>query len=368
MRKTLLSAMSSLLLLHPASAAEELRMNEDYWDISEADSVEFKQVRGRDAICFEGGGVLVKDRWLDEGILSVDIENTHHRHFGYLSFLAVDTKNTEEVYLRMHKSRQLDAVQYEPHMNSEPNWQLMGHAQASADFGQGDWVNLQVEFDNKRALATVKSSAGETDMQINELLLMQDGKRFGLRALFPTCFSNFQVIERQPNLSDIPSPIHRDSPGIIRNWKLSPQSRFEQFPDRVSIQTDWIEAKANPSGTLMVSRYVKKQSSGNFGRNEMDLVFAGTEIHADVKRNIVMSFDVSDIGRVYLNGSPVVQINNSFRAKGTALFRGDFSPSTQKVFLDLRPGKNELVVAVAERTNGWGLAAELESVEGLTIR
>jgi len=50
------------------------------------------------------------------------------------------------------------------------------------------------------------------------------------------------------------------------------------------------------------------------------------------------------------------------------LFRGDFNVSTQTVMLALQPGMNELVVAVAERANGWGLAAEITDMAGLEFR
>ncbi|MEL6693556.1 MAG: hypothetical protein AAFQ12_11075, partial [Pseudomonadota bacterium] len=89
---------------------------------------------------------------------------------------------------------------------------------------------------------------------------------------------------------------------------------------------------------------------------------------ADEARTIELNFDVSDIGRVYLNGTPKAELNNTIRAKGNGLFRGDFEVSTQSVFLDLKPGDNELVIGVAERTNGWGLSARIVDMAGLEVK
>lgn len=59
-------------------------------------------------------------------------------------------------------------------------------------------------------------------------------------------------------------------------------------------------------------------------------------------------------------------MNNAFRAKG-ALFRGDFEPSTQTLSLPLKRGSNTLMIAVAERANGWGLSGRLSLYEGAEV-
>ena len=312
----------STIGLNLSAMGENLPMHADVWDVSDTGAAVFERIANRDALCIQGGAALVNGKETRDGVLSVDVLNTGTPHFGYLVFRALDGENSEEVYLRMHKSRQLDALQYNPHMNDEPNWQLFGAAQAAADFGSADWVSLHVAFAGDKAKATVISEVGETVLEVDDLAFDKSGTRVGLRALQRACFSNFQFSDLAPDLSEIADPDYADDPNAITAWKLSPQSRFEAFADRVQISDNWTAAHTEPNGTLLISRYVPKASAGAFRLNEMDVVYAGAVIHADEARTIELKFDVSDIGRVYLNGEPEVELNNTIRAKGNALFRG----------------------------------------------
>lgn len=368
MRILFASLMGAVIGFGLSATGESLPMDADTWDVSDTSAGQFGDVAGRDALCIQGGAALVKGMETRDGVISVDILNTGVPHFGYLVFRALDGENSEEVYLRMHKSRQLDALQYNPHINDEPNWQLFGAAQAAADFGSADWVTLQVEFAGDKAKATVTSEVGESVLEVDDLAFDESGTRFGLRALQRACFSNFRFSDRAPDLSYIPDPTYTADPNAITSWKLSPQSRFDDFVSQIHASEDWISVQTEPNGTLLISRYVPKASAGAFRLNEMDVVYAGATLHADHARTIELNFDVSDIGRVYLNGKPVAQLDNTIRAKGNALFRGDFEVSTQSVFLDLEPGNNELVFGVAERTNGWGLSARIVDMTGLSIK
>ncbi len=362
------SLVGSVMSFGLSEAGENVPMSADAWDVSDASAAQFENVADRDALCIQGGAALVRGAEARDGVLSVDILNTGAPHFGYLVFRALDGENSEEVYLRMHKSRQLDALQYNPHMNDEPNWQLFGSAQAKADFGSANWVTLQVEFSGDKAKATVISEAGETALELNDLAFDESGTRFGLRALQRACYSNFRFFNRAPDLSEIAEPVYAEDPNSITSWRLSPQSRFDAFASQVRSSEDWITAETEPNGTLLISRYVPKASAGAFRLNEMDVVYAGATIHADQAQTIELNFDVSDVGRVYLNGKPEAELNNTIRAKGNALFRGDFSVSTQSVFLELEPGDNDLVFGIAERTNGWGLSARIVDTTGVSIK
>lgn len=368
MRILFASLIGSVLGFGLAAAGESVPMDAETWDVSDASVSQFTDVAGRDALCLRGGAALVKGKETLSGVISVDILNTGTPHFGYLVFRALDGENSEEVYLRMHKSRQVDALQYNPHINDEPNWQLFGSAQAAADFGSADWVTLRVAFAGDKAKATVISDAGETVLEVADLAFDDSGMRVGLRALQRACYSNFQISDRAPDLSAIADPVYASDPNMITSWRLSPQSRFDAFAHQVFSSNDWAPAETEPNGTLLISRYVPKASAGAFRLNEMDVVYAGATLHADQARTIELNFDVSDIGRVYLNGKPRVELNNTIRAKGNALFRGDFAVSTQSVFLDLEPGDNDLVFGIAERTNGWGLAARIVDMTGVSIK
>ena len=67
----------------------------------------------------------------------------------------------------------------------------------------------------------------------------------------------------------------------------------------------------------------------------------------------------SDEAVVYLNGTPVFNGKSAwrFRDEGSGAGLLDYN---DRVFLPLKKGANELMVAVTEYMGGWGLQCKLE--------
>jgi hypothetical protein len=362
----------ALLLLLAAPHAEllaELRdipLSEAVLDTGKVNSIAMREVAGRQALCLDGVAML-RGETLRGGAISVDVAALGERQFANLLFRAQDAANYEEAYLRLHKSGQADAVQYSPVLKGETNWQLFRADQASATFTPGEWVTLQVDFAGERALVTV-GGATPTSLSVNRLALDGDGTGLGLGSLGGACFSNLRIAERPV----LPAPGQADAAaapsGSIRAWGLSPSRPFEGFAASAPRAAgDWNVAAAERDGLLMISRHRAKALAGAYERNSIDVVDAGVTLRSDRARTVELEFDASDRARVYLNGKPIAEIDNSFRAKGP-LFRGDFGMGQQRLFLPLKAGDNELVVSVAERANGWGLAARLVEAEGVEAR
>jgi hypothetical protein len=357
----------SFLLSSASAAADPVELEMTNFSLGGARSPSFKIISNRHALCMEGGTALVVDREMRHGTISVDVQNSRHRHFAHLVFRAIDADDHESVYLRMHKDGQLDAIQYSPHIRSEANWQLFGPYQTRIDFGDDEWVTLRAAFAGDKANISVITSTGEYSLHVDDLALDASGARFGLSALFPTCFSNLQIESDKPDLSMIAPHKYELSAGVITSWYLSPSSAFNGVFDQPPALDEWEMTRTDANGTLVISRYRTKESRGEYERNNLDVVYAGVHIKSDENRVVPLNFDVSDIGRVYLNGRPLAELNNSFRAKTGPLFRGDFDRSAQTIMLPLEAGMNELVFAISERANGWGLSAELLNMDGLEL-
>jgi hypothetical protein len=62
---------------------------------------------------------------------------------------------------------------------------------------------------------------------------------------------------------------------------------------------------------------------------------------------------------VYLNGRPLYAGRNSMSYRDRSAL-GFFYPYADAVFLPLRKGKNELLLAVSEATAGWGFMARFD--------
>lgn len=345
----------------PAAASagwQSASLNPDTFDISRANSVSFEKLSGREAMCIDGEAFL-RGVSLAEGSVAVDIANEHHRHFANLIFRAASQDEYETAYLRMHKSGQFDAVQYTPHLNGETNWQLFREAQARIDFGDAPWITLRVDFADDRAQIRVGSESEEPVLE-TALTLSEQSGRVGLRTLFEGCFSNFRYTTQRPSrtvsdkVSTIPARI-----GTIERWSLSRAFPVEQWVGIAASlpqSPDWNTVRAEPNGRLLISRYRRKASTGGFERNRIDGVYAGVAIHSQQAQSAALQIDASDMATIWLNGEVLFAFDNSFRAKGP-LYRGDFDATKQTLALPLREGRNELIVLVAERANGWGLAA-----------
>jgi hypothetical protein len=71
-----------------------------------------------------------------------------------------------------------------------------------------------------------------------------------------------------------------------------------------------------------------------------------------------MNFGYSDKIVVYLNGKPLYAGNNALSFRQPE-FRGVMDVETDAVFLPLREGDNQLVLAVTEYFGGWGFVCRL---------
>lgn len=351
-----------------AAAAQtvDIHLEPSAFDLSQARSASFEEHAGRPALCLDGAALIntVQER---HGTLRADVLNTGRRAFANIIFHAESAETFEAAYLRLHKSGHPDAVQYTPHIGGESHWQLLGDAQGPADFGDGDWVTLHVAFEGDRARVRVTDTEGAQlgGLQIADLRLNGGGDRIGLNALFGACYSNVSFDPSRPDLGELPAPEPAPS-GAITQWSISPAQPFTGFPDQPGQADAWNNVAAEPDGFVYFARYADRSRSGEFESNPEDLIFAGVQIESDGPRTVPLQLDASDKARIWLNGQPLAEFDNSFRRKGL-MFRGDVDPEAQTVFLSLAAGENTLVIAVAERANGWGLAAILPDQDGLTV-
>lgn len=368
MRSLQIGMIAVLASASPAALAQErmIDLTQSAFDLHAARSHEFREIAGRKALCLEGVALL-RGEALSEGAILVDVASTGQRQFANIVFRGQDAANFEEAYLRLHKSRQPDAMQYTPVLNGETNWQLFRQYQAMADFGSSDWVTLRVDFQGDRALVTAYGAA-QTQLPVDDLVLGGEGERLGLNSLGGACFSNLRVSQhaRIPaSVSSEPEPVVQ---GTITSWALSPAEPFEGFAKLPpNPGADWTVVETEGDGILLISRHRAKAISARYERNSIDVVHAGVSLRSDREQTVELLFDASDQSRIYLNGRALAEFDNTFRAKGP-LFRGDFGVGQQKLFLPLNKGTNTLVFAIAERANGWGLAARLVDASGVKVR
>lgn len=352
----LVIALLGLQLSIAQNSTTKIDMDVSKWDVPK--EAIFETFNNRETLLLKSGRAMVKNQSFTNGIIEVDVYANSIRSFAGITFRK-QNDNMEEVYMRMHKSNQVDAVQYTPILNNESNWQLYREYQAKVSFKNIGWNTLRIEVNDKSTEVFVND---EKVMFINQLRTGQNNGEIGLFSLFTNRFSNFRFthkdqVEEKEKGSENPT-----NPNIITQWEITEARTYKkeedfQFDD--FSKEKYVTVKTEESGLLPISKYLKKTSSGNFEENEEDYTIASTTIYADSNETRIFSFDYSDKIIVYLNRRPVFRGDNSFRSKGVQ-YMGHVDINTNKLYLPLKKGVNKIHCIVIDKANGWGLVAKLE--------
>ena len=79
-----------------------------------------------------------------------------------------------------------------------------------------------------------------------------------------------------------------------------------------------------------------------------------------------MSLGYSDEATLFLNSQPVFTGRSAFRFRDPG-FLGIMDVEDDTVYLNLRKGKNEIVLGVAEYFGGWGFICRLDDMQGIRL-
>jgi hypothetical protein len=334
---------------------------------------------GRKCIMLDGGDATLKDFEMRDGVIDVDVATPAKRGFFGLQFrIDKDGLNAEEVYLRQHKSGLPDAMQYTPILNSGRNWQIYNGPgfTGAVDIPKSEWFHLRLEVTGAQARLYVKGMD-------NPALVMTDlktGIQRGQIALYDltgaTCFSNFEV----RTTPDAPWERHLPAmpPGTLTRWSISPSydalARNLERPLTAaeSRAIQWQDVEAEPPGFVVLYRYreaphPKVSFQGDFSKRMepqpgIKVLYARTTIDSDRDQVKKLEIGYSDDVSVFLNGQILYRGRSAqgFRDPG---FLGIVNPENDAVYLHLKKGSNELVLAVSELGGGWGFICRLVDVE-----
>jgi hypothetical protein len=345
-----------------SAQAIEVPFDSSRWTI-DAPHAAFVEHLGRRALRLGGGSALLKGVQFQDGTIDVDVSGTTSG-FAFLVFRAASANDGEDVYLRMGLSGTPDAVQYMPMFGGLGSWKLYhgpGYT-ASAVFDAHAWTHLRVEVEGRRANVFVGDATVPT-MAVPELKGERNVGAIGVFEGTPggksdgVLFSNFRYTPRAPVVTPVASA-PSTSVGVIRHWSLSaavPVDRSATIDSLPTVartdRTAWLPVDAEPNGVLNFAKY--RAMAG-----PRTLVVARTVIHADRAELRRLNFGYSDDVTVFLNGRPLYAGRSGYQARYST-FTGLMTPD-DAVYLPLRAGDNELLLAVAEVFGGWGIMARLE--------
>jgi len=322
---------------------------------------------GASSIFLDNGVAVLKDSSFADGTIEFDIALHGHAAFAGVVFRGTSPDDYELIYLRPHRSRQWDAIQYTPVFNGSAAWQLYSGDgyNASAELPDNRWVHVRLEVAGYAARLFV-------DHAVEPQLVVKDLKRSWTRGQVGFWGSlggaNFTNLVVSP--IDAKAPAHSETalpPGVISKWELSPV--FDEAtvaPDRLPGEDvpriRWESVAPESSGLVNIARYrtpvVARQAKP--ARGSRDLVFARTIITAGLPTRVRLVFSYSDAVHIFLNGRLLFQGESRFQSHDPG-YLGIASLGPEALYLDLRGGDNELVFAVSETFGGWGLAGRIEA-------
>jgi hypothetical protein len=378
LRSALANALLAALFACPAhSQTLSVPPDSPRWDLQgEAKLAEYQD---RKCLLIDGGAAILKDFEMRDAVIDVDVATPAVRgFFGFDVRIDGDRANYEEIYLRQHKSGLPDAMQYTPVLNTGRNWQIYNGPgfTGAVDIPKGVWFHLRLEVTGAQAKLYVK------DMDKPALVMndLKSGVQKGQLALFTltgeTYFSNFEVRSTpdalwQRHLPPMP-------PNILTKWSISPaydalQRNLERpLSASESGAMQWQDVEAEPPGFVVLYRYRQAPHPRVTFQSDfatrlqpqpgMKALYARTTIDSGRDQVKKLEIGYSDDVSVFLNGQILYRGRSAqgFRDPG---FLGIINPENDAVYLPLKEGRNELMLALSELGGGWGFICRLADLE-----
>ena len=357
------------------SPKEIIDFESEAWVIDDPNA-EVMSYLGQKSLYLTSGNAYLKDVEFKNGVFEVVIAAHGNRGFAGVFFRYQSRDNYELFYLRPHKTGLPDALQYTPIFNGLAAWQLYSNEgyTAAVHIPANRWIHLRVVVTNHQ-VAFYLDNAQEPAM-VSELKRPISKGTIGLWGRFGAAnFANFRY-EVDSSESEIvqvkTSPV---PPGIVGQWHLSPAfttSEFtgEQFLSSHELnQIEWLPVECESGGLVNISRYRSKATAmlDNVPDNMLDIVIAKATIYSDRNQICKMSFGYSDEISIYLNRQILFTGNSTFRSRDPG-FLGIIGLDNDAVYLNLKKGDNEILLAITETFGGWGFMCRLDDMTGLKIK
>lgn len=337
------------------------------------------EYQGRKCLYLDGGAAILKDLEMRDGVIDVDVATPANRGFFGIQFrLADEGANGEWIYLRQHKSGAPDAMQYTPVLNTGANWQIYNGPgfTGAVDIPKDAWFHMRLEIAGAQAKWYVK------DMDKPALVMndLKSGVQKGLIALYvltgATYYANFEFRETPA------APWERHyapmPPDTLIKWSLSPSydalARNLERPlsasERDAIK--WQDVEAEAPGFVVIYRYreaphLRVTFANDFSKRlepqpGTKIVYAKTTIVSDRDQVKKLYIGYSDEVSVFLNGRILYRGRSAQNFRDPA-FLGIVNPENDAVYVQLKKGSNELMLAVSELGGGWGFICRLVDPE-----
>ncbi len=365
--------------------AQVVPFNSDRWKIEAAGHVLDAYKGETNVLLLQRGDALLQDVDFENGIIEFDIFLDNRRGFPGVIFRMQDNTNYEEFYLRPHLSGMPDAMQYAPVFNSNSAWQLY-HDQANLvqngrvsfemrdhngyntfyDYPYDRWLHVKLVVSGIRAEVYFDHEEVPT-LHISQLRHGFSHGNIGITtSVSPFYFSNFSYTPmKNVQLTAVTETAVVPEEHRIPTWEISNVISEESIKDVVRLTPGtldtliWQSVQSEPTGLINIS------AQRVLSDRTMNTVFARVNINSKGERITKLDFGFSDRVQVYCNGQLLYAGNNSYLTRDYR-FLGTIG-YFDSVYLPLKNGINEVILAVSETFGGWGLQGKFENMEGITL-
>lgn len=364
-----------------SSSAVSVDFDSPQWQIMDANARR-EDYLGRKSLFLKSGFAFLKGVDFQDGVIEVDMAMTSLTSFVGVLFRAESADEHEIVYFRPFKSGQPDAVQYTPSFNGSAGWQLYsGKGYTTAlEIPHDQWVHVRMEING----LTLKLYFNNSEKPVLINTDLKHGYSRGSLGLWGIAqgghFSNFRYQIMKPAEKSAPQQVSI-APGILTKWDLSEafdvgQRDPERLPDVTEMRAmKWERVGVETPGMVVIDRYRKGPNKVEFftdpsqrvgARPNRKVVFARTTLYSDRDQIKRMSLGYSDEVTLFLNGQPVFTGRSAYHYRDPG-FLGIMDVEDDSVYLNLKKGRNEIVLSVAEYFGGWGFICRLDDLQGVKL-
>ncbi len=313
---------------------------------------------------------------MENGTLDLDVAASDTTNFLGVAFRAAAPRFSNVLFFRPGASGTDEAVQYGPAFNSVGvAWQVYhgDGANAVADLPRNRWVHVRVELAGPVARLFLDTASAPT--LVVPRVVASGGAGLGVWAGAFGHGAYFSDVRYTPSAGGSAAPAPSPPPGTIVDWEISDAIEAADFtpgtlPDPGRLR--WQRVAAEPEGLLLINRY-REAPVGGVPRDDTGavlvdsvmtgrmagsrIVYARASITAAREETRRLQYAYGNGAVIYLNGRPMAFAMNPGGLRNNL---GVMARVGDAVYLPLRRGRNQLVVAVIECTGGWAVSARLD--------
>lgn len=293
-----------------------------------------------------------------DGTIEFDVAPMDKGNFIGVLFRRATATNQENIYLRAHQSGLYNALQYAPRINGSSTWQLYPEFNATIDLPRNQWTHLRVEVKGTQLEVYVNNNS-KPALVVPRLRAIPAkgsvalwGRVNDAPAIWAAAISNISIRPGTP--VETPRAVPPAPAGTLMSWEVAgPLQSKQGAVTALPKVKDWRSVVVEESGLVNLNRALGPVRGRWTG-------FARTVVKADEARTVLLELGYSDDVTVFLNGELSYTGTNGFESRHPE-YMGFVKPEYENVALRLRPGDNEIVLAVTDDQRfGWGFIARVK--------